>query len=371
MVLTHTHRRSDWLQGAYWEPGSPVWPGWSAIRLFVVHWPGHDGAIDGDPGEYEHQLDDFLRSMQSNYVRNRGYNVGYNSAGDWLGGTWELRGETFKCAANAGLNDIAYAHTVLTDLDGKITQFAIDAVNRLYWQAKAVQPLIKLIGHGEGPALYPERNPTRTGCPGPLQLLVNDGTFTKSRDTTPPPPPPPDPVGGVYVVVSGDGWISIARKLGHTSPWPVLEANRPLHPGEVLMIPGSTGKYKVVSGDGWLSIARKLNQWSPWPILELNRPLHPGEILRVPGDTKVQHPDPETIDIPPATLAPGSTDAVRIRWLQVILGVPVTSAYDAATVEAVKQVQRNLRIFVDGIYGPQTVTALRAWRTSVGLPRSA
>jgi LysM repeat protein len=92
---------------------------------------------------------------------------------------------------------------------------------------------------------------TRKSDPfGPASGYPNLGTQTWSipalRDyvaavhTSPPPPPPPS--GGTYTVVAGDGWYSIARKLGCTVN-ELLAANPPatintvLHPGDVLNVP--------------------------------------------------------------------------------------------------------------------------------------
>ncbi len=48
----------------------------------------------------------------------------------------------------------------------------------------------------------------------------------------------------------------------------------------------------------------------------------------------------------------------RVRWVQHQLGVAMTGAYDTRTVEAVKSLQRNHRLQVDGVVGPQTFAAL-------------
>ncbi len=330
MALTYTHRRPTWLPPEAWPPGSPVFD-WTPIQLFVVHWPGSDGAIDGDPGEASDRLDDWLRSVQRFYRDVRGYNIGYNMAVDYLGGSWELRGEEFKCAANAGLNDIAIACIVMTDLDGKITPQAIAAVQRMYAQAKAIKPSIRLIGHGQGPSLFPLRKPTATSCPGPLIKLVNDGTFA----STPAPPPVPVPVmpmpTGTYTVVAGDGWYVIARKTG------------------------------MLIGD-----LLALNK------MTLMTPLHPGMVLRV-ATSIPPPPDTSTWVTPPGEPPFGldATDAStimtgwptgRVSWLQGILGVPMTGIYNAMTVARMIELQRIAGAVTDGVYGPQTERVFLIWR---------
>lgn len=71
---------------------------WSAIRNVTLHYPGADREILSEdatvPG-----LKASLRAAQRSYVRVRGYSYGYNAV-VWGSLAAEVRGESFRCAAN-------------------------------------------------------------------------------------------------------------------------------------------------------------------------------------------------------------------------------------------------------------------------------
>jgi hypothetical protein len=147
---------------------------WARISQVVIHYPGNPPSWRV-PVNVAGQI----RSSHESYVRNRGYSYGYNyvvvsETGHPLDGrSVEVRGETFRCAANAGVNHQSVAIQVLQQSDQPPTAAAVEGVRRLVaqFQVAARQPL-RIVGHdGSG-------GTTRTACPGRgLQAAVDAGVF--------------------------------------------------------------------------------------------------------------------------------------------------------------------------------------------------
>ena len=126
----------------------------------VIHYTGADDLIDGDPGEFAHQLPQYLRNMQYSYVTNRGYSVGYSFAVDWLGGVWQLRGWEFQSAANRGHNGHTVPVLMLVDGADEATPEAAASVRSLVVEAGARSGRKRgVVGHGE-------LSGAATACPG-------------------------------------------------------------------------------------------------------------------------------------------------------------------------------------------------------------
>lgn len=137
------HPRESWQDPAKPVTGPPA--EWGKVTTNVAHYTAADDLIDGDPGEHAEGLDDYMRSMQSSYLRSRGYSLGYLFAVDWLGGVWEIRGFDFKSAANKGSPDKtgvknfnAYSFPVLFLVDGndRLTAEAAHSARMLYREAE-------------------------------------------------------------------------------------------------------------------------------------------------------------------------------------------------------------------------------------------
>jgi hypothetical protein len=146
--------------------------------------------------------------MQDYYLRDRGYSYGYNAvvvsaAGHPLdGSSWEVRGDTFRSAANAGVNNTSYAIQVLQRSDEAPTVNAIDGVRRLIAQILAQRPNAVIVGHNTSGST------TATSCPGRgLDVAVADGTFY--------PQPPPTPTGDDMIAIYKP---SFKEANAHT-PW--------------------------------------------------------------------------------------------------------------------------------------------------------
>jgi hypothetical protein len=171
-----THPRESWQSPAQPVTGPPI--NWSTITTVVIHYTAARDCPEGDyPGVYAA----FLRSMQADYLRNRGYSLGYSVAVSTVGESWEIRGDDIKPAATKGHNDTTYAILVTVDGDAPASPAAVAEVRRLIAAAEVLagRPLA-IKGHGELGA---------TACPGAgLRAQIAAGTF---RPVTPPPPPTP------------------------------------------------------------------------------------------------------------------------------------------------------------------------------------
>jgi len=146
---------------------------WRDISQVVIHYPGNPASwsVPGDIGQH-------LRNAQASYLRSRGYSYGYNAvvvsqAGHPRdGSSWEVRGDDYRSAANAGVNHTSYAIQVLQRSNEPPTVNAIDGVRRLVAQILAQRPNAVIVGHNTSGST------TATSCPGRgLAEAVRDGIF--------------------------------------------------------------------------------------------------------------------------------------------------------------------------------------------------
>ncbi|MFH2009706.1 MAG: hypothetical protein ABI333_24140, partial [bacterium] len=86
------HDRTEWQDPAY-PVTSTSWMNINALQYITLHYIGGDGVNLSD-------IPQFLRNNQLDYVLNRGYSLGYNSAVSLDGDEWEIRGFDYRCAAN-------------------------------------------------------------------------------------------------------------------------------------------------------------------------------------------------------------------------------------------------------------------------------
>jgi hypothetical protein len=146
---------------------------WSGITRIVIHYTGADNLIDGDRGEDWGGLPRFIDGINTYYVRSRGYSIGYNAAVDQRGHTWELRGDTFRCAANKGWNEVSFAILVLVDGNDTATSAAVEGVRDLVRQVRERAAGALIVGHGEIGS---------TSCPGiGLRSQIANGVFEPSE----------------------------------------------------------------------------------------------------------------------------------------------------------------------------------------------
>ena len=177
--MHYDYRRDFWQ-----SPKQPVTGPrfvWRDITQIVIHYPGAP-----DSWRVPNDIPGHLRSSQANYLRTRGYSYGYNAsvvsaAGHPLdGSSWEIRGDTYRCAANAGVNHTSFAIQVIQRSNEAPTVNAIDGVRRLVEQILAKRPDVRIVGHNTSGST------TVTSCPGTgLGLAVQAGTFYPVAPPTP------------------------------------------------------------------------------------------------------------------------------------------------------------------------------------------
>lgn len=195
-MIIFQHGRADWVDPRYPVNGPAF--NWATIEWVVLHYTAAINLIDGDLGEFKEQLPAYLRAIHRDYLNRQpnGYSIGYNAAVDWLGGTWELRGDTFKCAANANPskpgdeNAKTFAILMLVDGQDGATPLAAAAVRGLVAQVREQAPkAVVVLGH---------RDVAATQCPGTgVYAQIKAGVFEPDVVIPPPPvpePPPPTPI---------------------------------------------------------------------------------------------------------------------------------------------------------------------------------
>lgn len=137
------HSRESWQAPARPVTGPPA--EWIRVTTNVAHYTADDDLIDGDPGEFASRLPQYMRNMQSSYLRSRGFSLGYLFAIDWLGGVWEIRGFDIRSAANKGdsrktgvANFNGFSFPVLFLVDGQdgLTEEARRSARMLYREAE-------------------------------------------------------------------------------------------------------------------------------------------------------------------------------------------------------------------------------------------
>lgn len=138
----------DAIQREVWQdPSQPVsgpsprgTPG-----TWVIHYPGGGFAPTGAA------LAGYLRNIQAVYLRERGYSIGYNWGVGQDGSRWEIRGDDFNNAANAGrkvvgnFNDVSQSIFVMVSQDDPATPVAVDSINSII----ATHPDWDVIVHGD------------------------------------------------------------------------------------------------------------------------------------------------------------------------------------------------------------------------------
>jgi hypothetical protein len=172
------HPREDWQLASQPVTG-PTYP--STIIEVVYHYPG---ASAGTSFAYPAAR---LRAMQSDYLRNRGYSLGYSYAIDPYGEAWEIRGVDIKPAATAGYNHAGCAVQFMVPGQQPASEVQIGAAVELHkWLEKHHGRSLGVTGHKF-------RGTTSTPCPG-VGVTAQLGEIERRVRYVPPPvPPPPAP----------------------------------------------------------------------------------------------------------------------------------------------------------------------------------
>lgn len=86
--------REDWV-----DPAQPIdGPASFAPSNWVIHYPGGGSWFPRNDDE----VAAYLRSLQKDYLDNRGYSLGYNWGVAQHGTGWEIRGDEYRAASNPG-----------------------------------------------------------------------------------------------------------------------------------------------------------------------------------------------------------------------------------------------------------------------------
>ncbi len=164
------HDRTAWQDSSY-PVSSSTWMQIGALDYITLHYIGADGVAVSDVAQ-------LLRNAQWDYVVNRGYSLGYNSAVSLDGDEWEIRGFDYRCAANGSpaLNLPGYAILlVLPNTWSAPSQDQIDGVRSVVGKIRDTAAAagnfnyLEINGHQD---LLP------TSCPGSgIYNLIQSGAF--------------------------------------------------------------------------------------------------------------------------------------------------------------------------------------------------
>lgn len=210
-MFTYQHGWDAWVDPRYPVTGPAI--DWSLIDHFVLHYTAANDLPDGDSDEAPADIPPYLRATQRWYLTDptRGYSIAYNSAGDWLGGTWRLRGDTIKCAANRGWNHRTYAHLLLVDGQDGATDAMVASTNDLIWQAEQrAGRQLRIVSHSD-------IGITRCAGDGVRAQLVA-GRF-RAEPLQPPLPAPPAPPPPPINTPTEDEDMKLYRKNGKLAVW--------------------------------------------------------------------------------------------------------------------------------------------------------
>ena len=169
------HPRTEWQ-----DPAMPVVKGpamrLSEMTMLPAHYTAMAAVVPDATAPY-------LRSIQRDYTRNRGYSIGYNFAVDHDGQAWECRGFDIRCAANRGVNETTIAVLCLVDGSRPMNAAMVATFTALGAEAqwRCGRDLL-VVGH---------RDIGVTACPGDGIYRQVVGGQLEPDDVVPPVPKPP------------------------------------------------------------------------------------------------------------------------------------------------------------------------------------
>ena len=169
--MIYDYYRKDWLNGMPFNGPRFDWP---KISQVVIHYVG-GGPNYRVPANNAQSI----RNGHAYYLGRRGYSYGYNaevvsSVGHPQDGTsWEIRGDSFRCAANAGANESSFAIHVRQRDNEPPSSKAVESIKKIVVQVRANSPNhVRIVGHNDSGGT------TRTSCPGTgLQYAIVNNLF--------------------------------------------------------------------------------------------------------------------------------------------------------------------------------------------------
>lgn len=164
------HDRTEWQDPAY-PVTSSSYLNLNSLSYITLHYIGVDGVNLSN-------IPQWLRNAQLDYVINRGYSLGYNSAVDMAGEEWEIRGFDYRCAANGSqdTNIPSYSIVLLLPNTWDVPPTAqIDGVRNLVARIRATAAAA---GNSDFLEINGHRDLSATSCPGdPIYSLIQNGSF--------------------------------------------------------------------------------------------------------------------------------------------------------------------------------------------------
>ena len=162
-MIQFDRQREAWQDPRKPVIGNAAFAGWPKMARIVLHYPGADYAdmdFDDDGKIDPADTAQLLRQTQAAYLDQRGYSLGYSAAVGQEGLSWEIRGETWMCAANGSVetNRDAFAILIVVDAAARANDAQVRKVRNLVAQARMLAGKnLPIIGHGQLKA---------TECPG-------------------------------------------------------------------------------------------------------------------------------------------------------------------------------------------------------------
>jgi hypothetical protein len=176
-------KRADWVFRSKAVVG-PMFPPWANIEEIIIHYPGADWRdMDFNKDGTENYLDTatLLDNTNNFYWTDpaRGYALGYNAGADIFGLRWEIRGDTYQCAANKNHNHRTFAILVIVDNGNEATLAQVDAVRDIVAQVWVLA--------GREIPINPHHSIGVTACPGPgLTRQIEEGVFLPRKSVPAP-----------------------------------------------------------------------------------------------------------------------------------------------------------------------------------------
>lgn len=203
------------------------------LRWITVHYTGSQGKY-GDPGDTEAEI----KAIQAYAIAaKKSYEYNYVIGMDENQWVYEYAGN-HMAAHSAGENDESYGILMLNGISEALTATQIDKFRWLTALLKfvgAVKPDVEIRQHNQMPG-------AATACPGTLIKSV-------WSDLLKPYTPPTLYKACKVEVLSGEGYIAVARRLTGIDPPPqkfvddliTVNDNRVLQPGVMILVPGYHG----------------------------------------------------------------------------------------------------------------------------------
>jgi N-acetylmuramoyl-L-alanine amidase len=164
------HDRTEWQDPAY-PVSSGSWMDINALSYITLHYIGGDGVNLSN-------IPQFLRNNQLDYVLNRGYSLGYNSAVSLDGDEWEIRGFDYRCAANGEQATNIPSYSIMLMLQNTWSvppQSQIDGVRSLVAKIRATAAAA---GNSDFLEINGHQDLKATSCPGTeIYNMIQNGTF--------------------------------------------------------------------------------------------------------------------------------------------------------------------------------------------------